>query len=200
VSAIYGFRAQSADAPGEIARFFPLPSPLAASPDTPMAAFAKGRIAVAAGREGTVGQTPDGRFACVVDGEILNPGHMSRRLEELGCPAPSREAPDIILACRLTGKQEVFREIRGSYVFAVADAAEERVTLGRDMYGTKILYYADTPRGLAFSSSLAALARCPWVGRGISPDGLLYYLAGGYAITPHTLYRDISSLWNRGTS
>ncbi len=192
--AIYGFCARSTDVPGEVAGFFQLPSPLAAHPDAPMGTFAKGRIAMAVGREGPVGRTPDGRFACVVDGEILNPGHVARRLEELGCPAPSQAAPDIILACRLAGKEELFREIRGSYVFAIADTVEERVTLGRDMYGTNTLYYADTPRGLAFSSSLAALARCAWVAKEISPDGLLSYLAGGYVITPHTLYRDISAL------
>jgi asparagine synthase (glutamine-hydrolysing) len=190
MSGICGYRAEPNTAAPELKRFFRIPSSAAGEDEI----FRTEDSVLAADDETMAARSADQRYACVVDGEILNPEEIRRELAASGWSIASGRPADLILACCLSGNNAILTRIRGAYVFAFFDTLEKTLVLGRDLFGNKILYYADTPQGFAFSTRLSDLARSPWVSKTISETGLLAYLAGGYTITPHTIYRDIRAL------
>ena len=59
--------------------------------------------------------------------------------------------------------------LRGMYGIAIHDRTGRSVTLTRDPFGIKPLYYAETPGGIAFASEAQALLNAGVVPRGVRP-------------------------------
>jgi asparagine synthase (glutamine-hydrolysing) len=162
-------------------------NPVAKGADRPMAAFVTPRAHLASHRPGGL--------SCTVHGDIYNGSELVRAFGgKVYVPVDANPA-DIILAGFLRGElPSVLKLARGSFVFSLLDEPHKKLVLGRDRYGGRLLYYAETTSGLLYSSRLAPLARLPWISRRIDPVGLMKYFAGGYVTAPHTILAEIKLL------
>lgn len=72
-----------------------------------------------------------------------------------------------------------FRALDGVFALIIVDAARARVVVGRDPYGVRPLFAAETGVGLAFSSEIKALPQPV-------PDGAQAFKPGSYAVWSFT--------------
>ena len=135
--------------------------------------------------EGNLARSMDGRFVCIIDGEVFN-------LKEFFPDAHSQAT--VILNSYIQKGTEVFSRFRGTFVLAIWDSREQQLTLVRDPLGIKFIYYANTRGVFLFSSSLTGIARMPWFNKEIGMNGFLEYFACGYISSPYTIYKNVSSL------
>ena len=83
----------------------------------------------------------------------------------------------------------------GPAAAAMWEGAARRLTLTRDALGGRPLFYAPLPDGgLAFSSSLRALASWPGVSAAPDPTGIDQFLEWGYVRAPGTILRGVRKL------
>jgi asparagine synthase (glutamine-hydrolysing) len=86
------------------------------------------------------------------------------------------------------------KQLRGMFAIAVWDARLRRLVLTRDRMGVKPLYYALTPRGLAFGSEIKSLLAGDLVEPRLDPLAAELYLAYGYVPGPRTLFEGVRKL------
>src|SRR5262249_37813526 len=76
-------------------------------------------------------------------------------------------------------------DLRGMFAFAIWDARERRLLLGRDRVGKKPRHYFEQDGRLSFASELAALLEDRGIPRRIDPQAIDTYLSMMYI--PHPL-------------
>jgi asparagine synthase (glutamine-hydrolysing) len=96
-----------------------------------------------------------GGAVLVANGEIYNYRELRAGLRETAFATASDCEPPLHLYRRNGDGFEA--ALRGMYAFAVHDPHAGCLVLGRDPFGIKPLYYAETPEGFAFASELQAL-------------------------------------------
>jgi asparagine synthase (glutamine-hydrolysing) len=85
--------------------------------------------------------------------------------------------------------------VEGPAAGAAWEGAARRLTLTRDALGARPLFYATLPDGgLAFASSLRALALWPGVSAAPDPAGIDEFLAWGHVRAPRTILRGVRKL------
>lgn len=144
--------------------------------------------------EGNLARSMDGRFACVIDGEIFNLKELSVDLRDKGSHANANFQASVILNSYIQQGTEAFSQFKGSFILAIWDSREQQLTLVRDPFGIKFIYYANTRGIFSFSSNLTGIVRMPWFNKEIGMNGLLEYLSCGYVSSPYTIYKNVSSL------
>jgi asparagine synthase (glutamine-hydrolysing) len=100
----------------------------------------------------------DGRYVISYNGEITNYLEVRAELETLGCTFRSHTDTEVLLnAWALWGSESLSR-FEGMFAFAIADRQSRTLTLARDAFGIKPLFYAAAPdRSFAFASELPIL-------------------------------------------
>ncbi len=108
--------------------------------------------------DGDHGQQPllsaDGRWALVLDGEVLN--HESLRAQ-LDYPFRTRGDAEVVLAGLATAGIGFVGQLRGQFAFAAHDRVTGTTHLVRDRLGILPLHYRRVPGGIAFASEVKAL-------------------------------------------
>ncbi len=130
------------------------------SPDGWLAALGSTRLAVLdlspAGSQPMT--SPDGRFTIVYNGEITNYIEVRRDLAAAGETFASNGDTEVLLRGWKAWGPACVDRLEGMYAFAVLDRAEMTMTLCRDPFGIKPLFYRFLPgTGLAFGSEVASL-------------------------------------------
>lgn len=74
------------------------------------------------------------------------------------------------------GLEAALPHLRGEFGFAVYEQGPDRLTLVRDRFGIKPLFWTMTPEGLVFGSEIKVLFAHPAVSRQISSTGLYHQL------------------------
>ena len=82
------------------------------------------------------------------------------------------------------------------YAFAIWDRKEEKLSIYRDRFGEKPLYwsidrYSSSDERLIFSSDLNAIKKTSRKELKINPNGLDEYLTNGFIFSQQTIYQDI---------
>lgn len=148
----------------------------------------------------------DGGVQVVFNGEIYNFAALRERLVARGHRFRSHGDSEVLVHGYEEWGDGLLDEIEGMFALAVWDAPRERLLLARDRAGEKPLYYAEAGGGVAFASSLNALAE--WLGpnRELDPGALACYLSHSWIPGPHTIWRGARSLppahravWERRT-
>lgn len=111
-------------------------------------------------------RSADGRFAIVFNGEIYNYLELRKELEVLGHQFRSKSDTEVLLSAYIAWGADALKKLTGMFAFAILDTRERRLTLARDFFGIKPLYYAFWKGGFAFASEMKPLLRLP----GINPD------------------------------
>src|SRR5256885_6348470 len=101
--------------------------------------------------------TEDGALIVVYNGEIYNWLELRDELVALGRRFRTRSDTEVLLeAWRVWGPAALDR-LNGQFAFAIHDTRDGSVTLVRDRFGVRPLFYAETGRALVFASECKAL-------------------------------------------
>ncbi len=96
--------------------------------------------------------SPDGRYACVVNGEIYNSATLRRELSARGHTFRSSSDCEAVMHLFEEYGARCVEHLRGMFAFAILDRCAGTVTLGRDRLGEKPLYFSQTAGVFIFAS------------------------------------------------
>ncbi|TAN56949.1 MAG: asparagine synthase (glutamine-hydrolyzing), partial [Magnetospirillum sp.] len=136
----------------------------------------------------------DGRFVISFNGEIYNHAALKDRLVP-SIPWRGHSDTEILLeAVAAWGVEQAVAAFDGMFAFALWDRAERTLTLGRDRFGEKPLYWAEMNGTLLFGSELKALAAHPAWDATLDRDAMALYMRLGWIPAPHTIYAQARKL------
>jgi asparagine synthase (glutamine-hydrolysing) len=134
----------------------------------------------------------NGQFDVIFNGEIYNYLELRNELKRAGITFRSASDTEVLLAAWALWGQAALQRFTGMYAIALIDWRARKLTLVRDCFGIKPLYYARWNGGLAFASEAKALLQLPDVSRTVSSSGAYRYLALGLTDDGgDTLFSDI---------
>jgi asparagine synthase (glutamine-hydrolysing) len=136
-----------------------------------------------------------GRFVISFNGEIYNYLELRLMLEARGiCFRGHSDTEILVNAISELGLAKALELSDGMYAFALWDRKENTVTLARDRFGEKPLYYYSRHGRLIFASELKAIEAIRSIPLTLDENSLSLYLRYNYVPGPGTLYRDVYSL------
>lgn len=138
--------------------------------------------------------TPDSRFALTYNGEIYNHTEIRAELEALGHQFRSRTDSEVVLLAWAQWGAESINKFNGMFAFAIWDSLRHELTLVRDRYGVKPIYYASVSGSFIFGSEQRAILQHPSVGRRTDKKALYEYFTFQNIFTDRTLNEDIKIL------
>lgn len=100
---------------------------------------------------------PDARFTISFNGEITNYVEIREELRGHGETFVSDGDTEVLLKAWARWGLAALDRLEGMYAFAILDTVERTLTLARDPYGIKPLFYTQDRDHLAFSSELCGL-------------------------------------------
>ncbi len=138
--------------------------------------------------------TEDGRYVLTYNGEVYNFGELRVALEALGHRFHSRTDSEVVLKSLVQWGTDAITRFNGMFAFALWDQRERRLTLARDRYGIKPLYYARAGSVLLFGSEIKAILANPNARTAMDLEGLHEYLAFQNFFTDRTLFEGVRLL------
>ena len=136
----------------------------------------------------------DGRFVLAYNGEIYNFRDLRRRLEAKGHSFRSRSDTEVVLCACMEWGLDCLQRLEGMFALALWDGEEQRLTLARDRFGIKPLYYCNTGRSWVFGSEVKALLASAEAPSRMDWAGLHEYLHFGAALGESTLFQGVRKL------
>lgn len=138
--------------------------------------------------------TEDNRFVISYNGEVYNFAELRIELEALGNRFHSRTDSEVVLKSFAQWGRDCFRRLNGMFTFAVWDRMEKRLSLVRDRYGIKPLYYWQGSHALVFGSEIKAIMNHPGFHRRVDIQALPEYLTFQNFFTDRTLFEGVRML------
>jgi asparagine synthase (glutamine-hydrolysing) len=142
-----------------------------------------------------------GRYVIAFNGEIYNHTTLRSELDSCGASPSWRGNSDtetLLAAFELWGVEKALQRCVGMFAFALWDQKTRALTLGRDRFGEKPLYYGwvghGRDRAFAFSSELKALKVYPGFTATVCRESLIQYLRFLYVPAPRSIYSGIYKL------
>jgi asparagine synthase (glutamine-hydrolysing) len=134
-----------------------------------------------------------GRFVLVFNGEIYNHLDLRTKLGALHWRGHS-DTETLLAAFDAWGLRRTLETCVGMFALAVWDTRDRCLTLARDRFGEKPLYYGYQRGFLLFGSELKALRAHPSFAAQINRDALTLYMRYGYISAPYSIYANIYKL------
>lgn len=137
-----------------------------------------------------------GRYVIAFNGEIYNFTELRRMLADGGNGNwRGHSDTEVLLALiERDGVERALALVDGMFAFALWDCAEQRLTLARDRFGEKPLYYGWHAGVFAFASELKSFAALPqWPPR-LDPGACAAYLRHGWLPGQQSIFAGISRL------
>ncbi|HVU75935.1 MAG TPA: asparagine synthase (glutamine-hydrolyzing) [Gaiellaceae bacterium] len=131
----------------------------------------------------------DGTVVVVQNGEIYNYRELIHELERAGHRFRTRCDTEVLVHGYEQWGTRLWERLRGMFAVAVWDTRERRLTLARDRFGIKPLYYRDVAGELTFASELDALDHGD-----VDLDALHAFLAFNSVPAPLSIFEDIRKL------
>lgn len=138
-----------------------------------------------------------GRFVVTFNGEIYNHLDVRNELEAVGAAPNWRGHSDtetLLYAIRKWGVSAALQRFVGMFAFALWDEKDRTVTLCRDRFGEKPLFYGWCGRDLVFASELKALAVHPEWSPLLNRAALTGFMRYSYVPAPSTIWQGIKKL------
>lgn len=136
----------------------------------------------------------DGRYVIAYNGEIYNFKSLRNDLEALGETFVSNSDTEVILLGWRRWGPSLLDKLDGMYAFAIADQTNQTLTLARDRFGEKPLYWARTQDGWVFGSEIKALLAWPGFDPAPNIANLFNYLSFQYCTGRETAFEGIKRL------
>ena len=136
-----------------------------------------------------------GRYTITFNGEIYNYQDIKAELSVGGCRFRSTSDTEVLLAAvDRWGVAEALRKCIGMLAFGIWDRQERTLTLARDRFGEKPLYYGFFSRHLLFGSELNALRQHPAWSVDIDRGALTLLLRHGFVPAPLSIYSQVKKV------
>ncbi|PYO61814.1 MAG: asparagine synthase (glutamine-hydrolyzing) [Gemmatimonadetes bacterium] len=136
----------------------------------------------------------DGSKVIVFNGEIYNYRELRRGLIARGHVLRTQGDTETVLHLYEELGPACVEQLRGMFAFAIWDATQRTLLLGRDRFGIKPLYVLTAPWGIAFASELKALHAAGLTSRALDWEALDAFLHVGYIPAPATPFQDVRKL------
>jgi asparagine synthase (glutamine-hydrolysing) len=107
----------------------------------------------------------------IYNGEIYNAPALRSELEKRGHLFRSHSDTEVLLHALEEWGNDTWQQLNGMFAVALYDEGTGRLTLARDRFGIKPLYYSLGPDGLRFASEIKALLLDPSLDRIPKPRG-----------------------------
>ena len=138
-----------------------------------------------------------GRFTVTFNGEIYNHLDIRSELESAGVAPNWRGHSDtetLLCAIRHWGLEAALQRFSGMFALALWDERERTLTLARDRFGEKPLFYGWSGNDLIFASELKALAKHPAWSPSLDRAALTSFMRYAYVPAPSTIWTGIKKL------
>ena len=138
-----------------------------------------------------------GRLTVTFNGEIYNHLDMRAELEAAGAAPNWRGHSDtetLLYAIRYWGMEAALQRISGMFAMALWDGRERTLTLARDRFGEKPLFYGWCGRDLVFASELKALAKHPAWSPTLDRAAMTAFMRYAYVPVPSTIWTGFKKL------
>jgi asparagine synthase (glutamine-hydrolysing) len=138
-----------------------------------------------------------GRFALTFNGEIYNHLELRTELEAAGAGSNWRGHSDtetLLAAVRHWGLEAALQQFSGMFAFALWDERERSLSLCRDRFGEKPLFYGWSGSDLVFASELKALAAHPAWAPTLDRASLTSFMRYCYVPAPASIWSGIRKL------
>lgn len=134
-----------------------------------------------------------GRFVISYNGEIYNFKELRKNLEKEGLKyfRGSSDTEVLLNSIELHGLNKTLSLIDGMFAFAIYDKKTNILSLCRDRFGEKPLYYGLKYKNFFFSSELKPLKEIDFLNLEINNQAINLYFKFGYIPHPHTIYSDV---------
>lgn len=137
--------------------------------------------------------SPGGRYVVTFNGEIYN--HRELRADLPGLAWRGHSDTEVLLACfDRDGVEATLPRLIGMFAFAAWDLHEQTLTLARDRFGEKPLYWGHVGDALVFGSELKALRAYPGFSGAIDRGAFVQFLRHGYVPAPRSIYQGVHKL------
>ena len=138
-----------------------------------------------------------GRYTITYNGEIYNFADLRKELEVAGEAPQWRGHSDtevLLAAIAAWGLRTALEKASGMFALALWDHRDRKLTLARDRFGEKPLYYGWTAAGFVFASTLGPIAATPGFANPVSNEGLSCLMTRAYVPAPLSIHEGIFKL------
>ncbi|WP_299680935.1 asparagine synthase (glutamine-hydrolyzing) [uncultured Roseobacter sp.] len=136
----------------------------------------------------------DHRFVLTYNGEIYNYRELRAELQAAGCWFSSKSDTEVVLNAFAHWGTDALLKFNGMFAFAILDRAERRLTIARDRYGIKPVYYAKQGGKFAFGSEQKTILSQSDFRREMNMRATLEYFTFQNIFTDQTLIKDVQLL------
>ena len=141
----------------------------------------------------------DGRYLLSYNGEIYNHRDLRRELEAAGRAPPGgwrghSDTETLLEGIAHWGLAATLERCAGMFALALWDRAERRLSLVRDRFGEKPLYYGWIGKDFVFASELKGIRAVPGFAAEVDRNAVAGLAARAYVPAPLSIYRGIFKL------
>lgn len=137
----------------------------------------------------------DGQQALVFNGEIYNHADLRHEMRGQGVSFRTRSDTEVLLAAHLFGGRSCIPRLNGMFAYALLDLKAKELTLVRDPFGIKPLYFVRLfDGGIAFASELKALSTMIREGLEVDREQIAEFLLNGFLYEPHTGFKGVEKV------
>jgi asparagine synthase (glutamine-hydrolysing) len=138
--------------------------------------------------------SPDRRYWLSFNGEIYNFPELRKELQNLGHEFYGRSDSEVILNMWAEYGEEGLSRLDGMFAIAVYDLRENLLTLARDRFGVKPLYYAENHDLFIYGSEVKSILASGYIMADLDPAALYEYFTFQNIYSDRTLFKHIRLL------
>ncbi|MBX7153752.1 MAG: asparagine synthase (glutamine-hydrolyzing) [Bacteriodetes bacterium] len=136
----------------------------------------------------------DGTLHIVFNGEIYNYKELREWLISAGHKFKTKTDTEVILHLFEEEGTRAFEHLNGIFAVAIFNEKTNQLTLARDKFGVKPLYYSDTAGSLMFGSEIKAILANNTYKKSLDYNSLGTFLTFRFNPSPQTLFTNIKKL------
>ncbi|MGE3180869.1 MAG: asparagine synthase (glutamine-hydrolyzing) [Phycisphaerae bacterium] len=136
----------------------------------------------------------DGSLQLVFNGEIYNYRTLRSELAAQGHQFRTQSDSEVIVHAFEEWGTDSFTRLEGMFAIAIWNCSEKVLTLARDRFGKKPLYYATDDHCLCFASEVKAIHAYTQQKRAIDYAALNSYLTMQYVPAPESIFKNVKKL------
>ena len=136
-------------------------------------------------------KSENGRYVMVYNGEIYNFKELRRELVEAGYTFKTEGDSEVIVNGFDHWGSDLFKKLNGMFALAIFDNELNTLTLARDRFGVKPLYYLIQNGQFVFGSEAKAFRAHPDIDLELNPHGLAEYLTFMNFLSDQTLFKGV---------
>jgi asparagine synthase (glutamine-hydrolysing) len=138
--------------------------------------------------------TRDGRYVLTYNGEIYNFQELKADLSARGHLFHSSGDSEVLLTAFAEWGLSALYKLNGMFAFGIWDRQEKKLTIARDRFGVKPLYYTMVDGALLFASEIKAFRGFPGFRAAMNIGGLTEYLTFQNFFSEDTLFANVKLL------